>query len=274
MARSIWSRWLGRRRYARSAWFVAAFAVVALQGPAAEAACKGLVASGNPDYPPYLWRDPENGDRLVGANAQLMALLSQELGLPIEVRYISSWARVQEEMKNGRIDLIAGAFLTQPRLEYMDYVHPIIATTRSVVITRADSQLKYAAWPDLVPHKGVTVINNSFGEAFDRYAKENLRIEEVGKLDNALQLLAHDRADYLVYEDAPARAFAARLGIKGLREAEASISNEDLYLTLSHRSACNDGEMRGKLAKAMMKFHDEKVMDGLIAEAIKAWQAQ
>lgn len=267
-------RYLGERSL-RLAWFGLACAVLASFSQAAEAqACKGLVASGNPEYPPYLWRDPGNGDQLIGANAELMARLSQEIGIPIEVHHIGSWARVQEEMKNGRIDLIAGAFLTQPRLEYMDYVHPIIATTRSVVITRASSKLKYVEWADLVGHKGVTVINNSFGEAFDRYAKDNLKIEEVGKLDNALQLVAHDRADYLVYEDAPARAFAARLGIKDLKEAETSISNEELYLTLSHRSACNTGDLRGKLAKAMMKFHDEKVMDGLVAEAIKAWQAQ
>jgi polar amino acid transport system substrate-binding protein len=236
--------------------------------------CKGLIASGNPEYPPYLWRDPGNGNHLVGANAELMKLLSQEIGMPIEVRQVGSWARVQEEMKNGRIDLIAGAFLNTQRLDYMDYVYPIIATTRSVVITRSDAKVKYKEWSDLKKHEGVTVINNSFGEAFDRYAKDNLKIEEVGKLDNALQMLAHGRADYLVYEDAPARAFAARLGIKDLKEAEATISNEDLYLTLSHRSACNDGALRGKLAKAMLKLRDEKVMDRLIADAIKVWQAQ
>jgi len=265
--RSGWRRW-------RPAWFVVALAMSSIVGQATALSCEKLVASGNPEYPPYLWRDPANDDRLIGANAGLMAALAAEIGIPIEVRNVGSWARVQEEMKNGRIDLIAGAFLTQPRLEYMDYVYPIIATTRSVVITREDSKLTYAQWPDLVGHRGVTVINNSFGEAFDRYAKDNLKIEEVGKLDNALQLLAHDRADYLVYEDAPARAFAARLGITGIKEAKNSISNEDLYLTLSHRSACNDGDLRGKLAKAMMRFRDEKVMDGLIAEGIKAWQAQ
>jgi len=264
----------GSRRW-RRVWFVAALAASSFLGQAGVAsACEKLVASGNPEYPPYLWRDPANGEHLIGANAELMALLAAEIGIPIEVHNVGSWARVQEEMKNGRIDLIAGAFLTSARLDYMDYVHPIIATTRSVVVVRQDSKLKYGEWSDLVGQKGVTVINNSFGEAFDRYAKENLKIEEVGKLDNALQLIAHGRADYLVYEDAPARAFAARLGIKDLKEAGAPISNEDLYLTLSHRSACNDGALRGKLAQAMMKFHDEKVMDGLIAEAIKAWQAQ
>ncbi len=243
-------------------------------GHAQMAGCTRLIASGNPDYPPYLWRDPADQGRLIGANAALMALLSVELGIPIEVRHIGSWARVQEEMKSGRIDLIAGAFLTTQRLEYMDYIRPIIATTRSVIITPPDSALNYGEWSDLVGHKGVTVIDNSFGEAFDRYAENSLSIEEVSKLDNALQMLSHRRADYLIYEDAPARAFAARLGITDLKEAKNSVSNEDLYLTLSHRSHCNTGELRGKLAQVMQRLADDKVMDGLIAGAIKQWQEQ
>jgi polar amino acid transport system substrate-binding protein len=236
--------------------------------------CTRLVASGNPEYPPYLWRDPADGQRLVGANAELMAMLSAEIGVPIEMRYIGSWARVQEEMKGGRIDLIAGAFLTLERLDYMDYAYPAIATTRSVVLMSAARPIDYGQWSDLVEHRGVTVINNSFGEEFDRYAEVNLKIEEVGKLESALKMLANDRADYLIYEDAPARAFAARLGIDGLREAEASISNENLYLTISHESPCNTGLLRGKIARAMQKFSREKAMDGLIAAGIKKWQEQ
>ena len=236
--------------------------------------CKLLVASGNPEYPPYLWRDPKNENQLIGANAALMELLSAEIGIPIDVRYIGSWARVQEEMKSGHIDLISGAFLTMERLSYMDYIHPTIATTRSVVITMSDSAVRYRQRPDLVGHRGVTVINNSFGEDFDQYARKNLSIDEVSKLENALRMLVNKRADYLIYEDAPARAIAAQLGIKDLAEAPDSISNEDLYLTLSHRSACNNGALRGRIAEVMNRFAEDKVMDGLIADAIELWQAQ
>lgn len=236
--------------------------------------CKQLLVSGNPEYPPYLWRDPTDETRLIGANAELMRMLSAEIGIPIEVRHIGSWARVQEEMKSGHIDLIAGAFLTTERLDYMDYIRPIIATTRSVVITRPDSAIKYGQRSDLIGHNGLTVINNSFGEDFDRYARQHLSIKEVSKLENALKMLENKRVDYLIYEDAPARAFAAQLGIKDLQEAADSISNEDLYLTLSHRSACNTAALRDKIAQAMSRFAKDKVMDGLIAKAILAWQAQ
>lgn len=236
--------------------------------------CKLLVASGNPEYPPYLWRDPKDESHMIGANAALMAMLSRDIGIPIEVRYIGSWARVQEEMRTGHIDLIAGAFLTMDRLTYMDYIHPSMAITRSVVITGPESALKYRQWPDLAGHSGLTVINNSFGEDFDQYAKKNLSIEEVSKLENALKMLENKRADYLIYEDAPARAFAAQLGITDLQEAPQSISNEELYLTLSHLSACNSGALRGRIAQVMNKFAKDKVMDDLIAQAIKTWQAQ
>ncbi|TDQ81499.1 amino acid ABC transporter substrate-binding protein (PAAT family) [Dongia mobilis] len=238
------------------------------------AECTRLLVSGNPEYPPYLWRDPAAPDRLIGANAELMALLSEKIGMPVEVRYTGSWARVQEEMRAGRIDLIAGAFLTTPRLGYMDYFIPLIARTRSVVITPEGSDLNYRQWPDLVGHAGVTVINNSFGEAFDRYAKENLDLQEVGKLENALQMVAGGRAEFVIYEDAPARAFAARAGITGLVEAPDAISNENLYLTFSHRSPCNTGEMRGRIAQAMQELTGSEVMGKLIEQAIESWRSQ
>ncbi|WP_374375511.1 substrate-binding periplasmic protein [Dongia sp.] len=255
-------------------WALLACVWPAAIAPAAAAECSRLVASGNPEYPPYLWRDPADPGHLIGANAELMKRLSAEIGLLIEVRYIGSWARVQEEMKGGRIDLIAGAFLTTPRLEYMDYFLATIATTRSVVITAQGSKVHFGKWSDLAGYRGLTVINNSFGEEFDRYAAEHLKIAEVGKLENALQMLAGKRADYLIYEDAPARAFAAQANISGLTEAPEAISNENLYLTLSHRSPCNTPTLRGKIAKAMQKLAAEKVMEALIAEAIEAWRKE
>lgn len=245
-----------------------------LAAPAVAAECTQLVASGNPEYPPYLWQDPSDPDHLIGANAELMKRLAAEIGIPIEVRFIGSWARVQEEMKGGRIDLIAGAFLTTPRLAYMDYFLATMATTRSVVITAKGSKVNYGKWNDLAGYSGLTVINNSFGEEFDRYADEHLKIAEVGKLENALQMLAGKRADYVIYEDAPARAFAARANISGLVEAPEPISNENLYLTLSHLSPCNTPALRGKIAMAMQKLAADKAMDRLIADAIEAWRIQ
>lgn len=57
---------------------VAVLLVGALPVAAARAdeACRQLTASGNPQYPPYLWRDPADDNRPIGANADLLQLLA------------------------------------------------------------------------------------------------------------------------------------------------------------------------------------------------------
>ena len=236
--------------------------------------CKQLLSSGNPQYPPYLWRDPEDENRLIGANADLMQLLARDIGIPIEVRYIGPWGRVQEETKAGRIDLIAGAFFTLPRTEYMDYFHPAFRETRSVVWTRDNLRLNYRRWSDLASLQGVTVINNSFGEDFDRYARESLKMSTVASLEQAIQMLQKSRADYLVYEDSPGAAFLAKMNITDLKSLSPAVANENLHLTLSHKSACNTPELRGRITRAVYKLTRANVMQGLIDKNIQLWRKQ
>jgi polar amino acid transport system substrate-binding protein len=237
-------------------------------------ACKSLVATGNPEYSPYLWRDPADDARLIGANADLMQLLSKEIGLPIDVRYMGSWARVQELAKSGRVDLIAGAFFTLPRLEYMDYFHPAFRSTRTVVWTSAKDTFPYKTWSDLKGRKGLTVLNNSLGESFDRYAKEFLQFDEVPQLEQAFRMLAVGRAQYIVYEEDPGLALAAKLSFTGLKRSSAAVSNEGLHLTLPHQSPCNTGELRGRIAKALHKLTKENVMKQLVDTNIQRWRQQ
>lgn len=262
----------GAGRYRR--WAMWCLLALAGQASAQAPVCKSLVATGNPEYSPYLWRDPADDTRLLGANADLMHLLSKEIGIPIEVKYMGSWARVQELAKSGRVDLIAGAFFTLPRLEYMDYFHPAFRGTRTVIWTSAQDPFPYKAWSDLKGRKGLTVLNNSFGEAFDRYAKEFLHIDEVSQLEQAFRMLSVGRAQYIVYEEDPGLALAAKLNYTGLKTSAVAVSNEGLHLTLSHQSPCNTGELRGRIAKALHKLAKENVMKKLVETNLQLWRKQ
>jgi polar amino acid transport system substrate-binding protein len=266
---------VGRALHLSSCFWAAAW-LFALAGQAAAQApvCKSLVATGNPEYSPYLWRDPVDETRLIGANADLMQLLSREIGIPIEVKYLGSWARVQEQAKSGKVDLIAGAFFTLPRLEYMDYFYPAFRATRTVIWTLDKNTFAYRTWADLKGRKGLTVINNSFGEAFDRYAKASLQIDEVPQLEQAFRMLSVGRAQYIVYEEDPGLALAAKLNYTGMQTSTVAVSNEGLHLTLSHQSPCNTGEMRGRIAKALHKLTRDNVMKKLVEANIQIWRKQ
>ncbi|TRX74914.1 substrate-binding periplasmic protein [Pseudomonas mangiferae] len=237
--------------------------------------CERIVATGNPEYPPYLWRDPHNPQQLIGANADLLARIASEIGVRIDVIYTGPWSRAQEEVRNGRIDLVAGAFLTLPRLETMDFVHPAMFVTPSVVWVRYGSSFAYSTWRDLRGHLGGTLVNNSFGQEFDRYAKDNLTLETVPSLTQAYQKLMLERTEYVLYELYPGLALAESMGMTdAVQPLEPPISSEGLYLALSQRSACNEPWLRGQLAKKMTELTAAGVPETLLQRNLERWRSQ
>lgn len=268
------SPWWVRAALLCALWAPWALPPAQAQGSDPAAPCKALLASGNPQYPPYLWRDPADPDRLIGAVAEMAQWLAREIGVPIRLAHVGPWGRVQAETRAGNVDMIAGAFFTLPRTEYMDYFHPPFRETRSVVWAAEGHTFAYRRWTDLIDKRGVTVINNSFGEDFDRFAKERLKIAQVASLEQAIQMLQLGRTDYLVYEDNPGEAYITRLGVSGVRQLAPPVATESLFVTLSHKSACNTPELRGQLQRALYKLAREKHMDGFVERGLQAWRRQ
>lgn len=240
---------------------------------ASQEECTKLIATGNPEYPPYLFKEHHESNKLIGANDEIIKLIAEKINIDIEVVYSGPWSRAQKEVREGRIDLIAGAFFTIPRAQYMDYIYPAFLTTKSVVWTNKMKPISFSRKEDLIGLKGITVINNSFGEEFDVFAKEKLSIASVASLKQAFKMMKLGRADYLLYEQSPAEAYAASWKIEDQAETVGpAISSEGLYLTLSHRSKCNTGTLRGKLTKALHELSQEGHMITSLNKGHALWQ--
>ncbi|MFJ4055682.1 substrate-binding periplasmic protein [Pseudomonas sp. NPDC089743] len=245
------------------------------QAWAAEDACRQLTATGNPEYPPYLWRDPTNPQRLIGANADLLDHLGQALGLEMQVVYGGPWSRAQEEVRKGRIDLMAGYFLTQARQQEVDFISPPFLHTPSVVWVRQDAAFAYRGWPDLKGRKGGTLVSNSHGQAFDDYARANLTLEAVPSARQAFEKLLHKRNDYLIYEQYPGMAMARTLGMEAqLKVLDPPVSSEGLYLALSQASPCNQPRLRERLAQKMKEIVAGPLPGQLLAKNLERWKQQ
>ncbi len=237
--------------------------------------CERLVATGNPEYPPYLWRDPQNPQQLIGANADLLKHLAKELDLVIDVIYTGSRSRAQDEVRTGRVDLLADAFLSLPSLENMDFVHPAFFFTPSVVWVRKGAEFPYASWADLHDRTGGTLESNSFGQQFDAYAKANLTLEGAPSLAQAFQKLLLGRSDYVLFERFPGLAQAVAQGVEEeLLVLDPPISSDGLYLALSHNSACNDPWLRGQLAKKMTESVAAGLPETLLQHNLLRWKEQ
>lgn len=237
--------------------------------------CRRLTASGNSEYPPYLWRAGDDSLEMLGAIPKLMDYVSQQLGIEVVLKYVGPWGRVQEEVAEGEIDLIAGAFYTVPRSYRMDYIRPAFQKTRTAVWVRKAGAFPYKQWSDLLGRSGVTVINNSFGQAFDEYAEHHLNIHEAVRLKQGLNMLLGGRVEYFIYEDNPARAYAAELGILDQIEAlDVPIGSEDLFLTISKKSDCNTPELRQKLSDILISAQQQELMKQYLKQGISEWEAR
>lgn len=250
-------------------------AVLAAAQAYAGGKCERLVATGNPEFAPYLWRDPKNPERLIGAAADLLKRLSEELGVSIELVYSGAGAQAEEEVRSGRIDLLLGTAISLSSLETMDFIHPPLFSSPSVIWARRGGEFAYGAWTDLQGHSGSKLANSHFSAEFDRYAKQNLKLRDQSGLAKAFQSLLSGRLDYVVYERYSGQALAETLAIQDdLVILGSAVFNENTYLALSHNSACNDPWLRGQLAKKMTEFTASGLPATLLQRNSQRWTEQ
>ncbi|CAM3837507.1 Extracellular solute-binding protein [Pseudomonas reidholzensis] len=258
----------------RGLWLSLSLALLPGLAPAADD-CQHLTATGNPEYPPYLWRDPQNPQQLIGANADLLKHVARQLGLEVQVLYSGPWSRAQEEVRTGRIDMLAGYFITDARQQAMDFVKPAFLTTASVVWVRKEGAFAYHGWDDLKGRNGGTLVSNSHGQAFDDFAKTHLNLEAVPSASQAFQKLLHKRNDYVIFERYPGMALARTLGVeKGLQVLQPPVSSEGLYLALSHDAACNQPALRAQLEEKMKEVVSGELPEQWVKHNLELWNSQ
>lgn len=252
-------------------------ALLGVSGPAlaASGTCERIVVTGNAQYPPVLWVDPDDPKRLTGAAVELLEKVLEGSGIHVDALHVGPWSRAQEEVRSGRVDMLAGAFLTPSRLADMDYVHPAYMDVPSVIFVKRGKAFPYSGWGDLRDKRGSSLVNNSFGAAFDTYAADHLDINMVPSIQQSFELLVRERVDYVIYERHQGLALAAQMDILDqLDVIEGSLINEALYFTVSHNSACNSPALRAALAQGMHRMASQGEPRRLLEKYREIWNGQ
>lgn len=241
--------------------------MMACEPAIAETSCKTLTVSGNPEYPPLLWEKPFQPDHLTGAATALLEEILEPLGVSLEVEGPGSWARVQRLARVGELDMIAGAFITSERIQFLDYLLPPFIHLPAAVWVPESQAFEYRHWPDLKGKKGSTLISNSFGEGFDQYAKENLEIVNVRTIEQSFEMALAGRVDYVLYERLQGQVKLERLGLADKFVAlDVPVSNEGLFFAFSKNSQCNTFEFRERIADRLYTLINSGRFDELIDE--------
>ena len=254
--------------------FIALMGVLAVEASAAPS-CEKLIATGTPDYPPYLWRDPSNPRKLIGADADLLRQIGEQIGVKVEVIHAGTKDEAEEDVRAGRADLLLTTRMNLTQLEQMDYVHPAMHKTFTQVWMQQARSFPYAGWDDLLGRSGELASNTALSPEFDSFASQSLLLQPTPDLTKTFQKLLLGRIDFVLAERYPGLLVATQLGMTEQLDASGpAVSSTQLYLALSHNSACNDVELRGQLAKKMTELVDSGVPETLLKSNFQRWLAQ
>ncbi|MGY2293467.1 substrate-binding periplasmic protein [Pseudomonas sp. SDO528_S397] len=237
--------------------------------------CERLVITGSPDAPPLLWRDPQDPTHLIGATADVLQQVASDLGLKIDLLYGGKRSLAQEEVRSGRMDILADAPMSLGALDAFDYIHPAVVQLNYLVWTRKDSTLAYSQPGDLHGHKGAVSEKARLSAGFDAFASEHLDLQRLPTLTPAFQKLLLGEVDYVIAGRYSGMAMAQSLGMSNdLSAREIPVDQPGLYLAISHNSACNDPWLRGQLAKKMTELPASGLAQAALQRNLERWKAQ
>ena len=88
------------------------------------------------DYPPYIIHS--NDGKVLGIYSDYIKLLSSELGLNVEYKFIPSVQEIEEALKQGKVDVVPGFSKTKKRSEFLLFSNPFMDIPRSILVKQSD----------------------------------------------------------------------------------------------------------------------------------------
>lgn len=235
--------------------------------------CDRLIVTGSPDAPPYLWRDPQDPKHLMGANADLLKEAATQIGIKVELLFAGKRSQALEEVRTGRMDLLADTPLNDAELESLDFVHPPVSQNEIMVWTRAGHAQPFNALADLQGHAGAISEKTRVTPAFERAIKEHLTLERKTNLTQTFQALVQGQVEYVLAGRYAGMAMTQTLAAD-LEAQPLPLDRPGLYLALSFNSACNEPWLRGQLAKKMTELSASGRSSEAVTRNLELWKAQ
>lgn len=230
-------------------------ALCVLAGAASAQACvKSLRWN---DDAPFSMRDARG--EIVGLQIDLARAALERLGCTARLVEMP-WARALAELEAGRLDMLTGTFRRPEREAYAHFAGPGLRSP-NVLFVRADALER---WPQtrLLDLKGRgfrlgAQIGVSYGADYEELARDPAfarDLQKVGKRRALWQLLAMQRIDGVIADEATARYEIRALGLEGkLAGSRMVVSDDPSWTAFSRRSVAADFVARYEQALAEMR---------------------
>ncbi len=224
------------------------------------------VISGNPKAPPVVW---EQYKKLTGVGPDLAKSILTDLGIDYEIRVTGDWQQVQNKCKAGEVDMILSAYKNDERATYMDYSMPYMPQP-TVIIVAKGREFPFGRWESLIGKRGVSNIGESYGQEFDTFIKEKLKVQFIA-FERALELLSRGEADYLIVDLYTALIYARLLqGEDAITILDPPVTTQAFHMTISKNSDL--GRQMPAINKKLYALVADGTVEKLFYEHFEAWK--
>ena len=201
--------------------------------PAAPAAANTVIASGHPEWPPIMF---QSGTAVDGVGPVLLKKIFDDLGVYVSFPHTGTWDQVQAKAKTGEVDMLVAAYKTTEREGYMVYSDPWITDPVAIYVARGKT-FPFNSWDELIGKRGVAMVGDSYGQAFDDFAAARLDLRRVTTAGEAFALVGSAQADYLIYALYAGNDLFKKTGMGAQFEIlPRFVAEENFYFTISKKS--------------------------------------
>lgn len=236
------------------------------------AADQTITVTGHPDYPPVIWKSKKT-NRLMGISIELTEKIFKEIGIKTKFIPISTWARSLEEVKDGKIDILLPPYINEKRLKVYTFSDQPFLMDKSALFVRKGFKLDIKDFKELKKYKGVSLINDSFGDYFDNLDRKVLKVKRLVKTDQCLRFVLKNRADYLVAGYNAAKSVAAANNISDKFDVHPTpIIETGMYIGVSKKSHWNRTKILNHINNYLAREETKKMIQELEDKYFKLYQ--
>lgn len=214
-----------------------------------------LVMATNAQFPPYEYYD---GDKIVGIDAEVAALIAQMLDMELEIADIE-FDSIVPGVQQGKYDMgMAGMTVNDERLEQVNFTTSY-AKGVQVVIVKEDSDIKTI---DDLTGKMIGAQQGTTGAIYaaDDYGEENVTTYASGNL--AVEGLKTGKVDCVIIDNEPAKAYVSEN--EGLKILETEYANEDYAIAIAKDNTELMDKVNTALEELIANGELQKIVDKYI----------
>ncbi|WP_019616343.1 substrate-binding periplasmic protein [Psychromonas ossibalaenae] len=152
-----------------------------------------IIACGHPDYPPFMWKE---GEKTVGAGVEIAEIIFRELDIEVISKSIGNWRRCLATVASGKADLIIAAYRTDERVKYAKFTKTPLSEDPMVIFVWKGKEFKFEKWEDLKGKTAGILWGDSYGQEFELFLIENIKLEYVTRRSQNFKKLELGRVDF------------------------------------------------------------------------------